>query len=301
MKVLIVDDSPEALAIAKVRLEKENLEEILCARDGEEGLEMARQHCPDLILLDVDMPNLNGFDVCRILQRDVELHTIPIIFVTAFSKLEDRIKGLDLGAVDYVTKPFDAFELRARVRAALRTKQLQDMLINSANMDPLTELPNRRTLIEHLGQEWARAQRYGSVFSVIMADIDLFKRINDTYGHTIGDKVLKQVARTFTEQCRKLDLPTRYGGEEFAIIVPNEPRHKAAILAERFRSKIENLSMRIEENTIQITVSFGVADSSTSTSEENLIHTADEALYRAKQEGRNRVAIADVSNVEISS
>ena len=165
MKVLFVDDSPEALAIAKALLAKEKFEEILCAGDGEEGLEMARRYKPDLILLDVDMPNLTGFDICRILKTDPELNMIPVIFVTVFNEMEDRIRGLDLGAVDYVTKPFDAFELRARVRAALRTKQLHDMLINLANVDPLTELPNRRALMKHLGHEWARAQRYNDVLS----------------------------------------------------------------------------------------------------------------------------------------
>ncbi len=301
MKILIVDDSPEALAIAKARLAKEELGEILCANDGEHGLEMARQYKPDLILLDVDMPNLTGFDVCRILKADVELHMIPVIFVTVYNKVEDRVRGLDLGAVDYVTKPFDAFELRARVRAALRTKRLQDMLINSANVDLLTELPNRRAFMERLGHEWARAQRYNSVFSLIMADIDLFKRVNDTYGHMIGDKVLKQVTKIFTEQCRKPDLPTRYGGEEFAIIVPNESQQKAASLAERFRREIEDLTMQIEGKTIRITVSFGVADSTASTSEEDMIHAADEALYQAKQEGRNRVVLANLNRVATCS
>ena len=134
----------------------------------------------------------------------------------------DKVRGLDLGAVDYITKPFDDFELRARVRAAIRTKELQDLLIEHAHFDPLTGLPNRRALMDRLQMEWARMQRHGGELSFIMADVDYFKRVNDTYGHSVGDKVLQEVAKTIARQCRESDLPARYGGEEFAVVVPNE-------------------------------------------------------------------------------
>ena len=183
---------------------------------------LRRHRSPDLILLDLDMPDMSGFDVCRILKADPELCMIPVLFLSGSGTSGDKVRGLDLGAVDYITKPFDDFELRARVRAAMRTKQLQDLLIEHAHIDPLTGLPNRRALMDRLRMEWSRMQRHGGELSFIMADIDYFKRVNDTYGHSIGDKVLQEVARTIARQCREADLPVRYGCEEFAVVVPNE-------------------------------------------------------------------------------
>ncbi len=291
MKVLIIDDSPDALAVAKAHLIKENLE-VLCADGGEAGLQAATQHKPDLILLDVNMPDISGFDLCRQLKADPELHMIPVIFLTGFDTTEDRIKGLDIGAVDYVTKPFDALELRAHVRAALCTKHLQDLLVECANIDPLTELPNRRALAERLQVEWARLQRHGGPLSFIMADIDHFKLVNDTHGHSIGDQLLQQVANAITRQSRQTDFPARYGGEEFAVIVPHEDASAAARLAERCRQAIETISIPVGQDTLQTTASFGVADAGDLSSQDELISRADQALYHAKNTGRNRVEIA---------
>jgi len=288
MKILIVDDNPEALAVAKVRLSKENLD-ILCAECGSAGLEAARREKPDLILLDVDMPDMSGFDVCRALKGEPELCMIPVLFLTASSTAEDKVRGLDLGAVDYVTKPFDAFELRARVRAALRTKHLQDLLIEHAHIDPLTGLPNRRALMECLQREWARIERHGGRLSFIMADIDHFKLVNDAYGHHIGDLLLQEVAKAIAEQCRQGDLPARYGGEEFAIVVPDSSASSAVHLAERCRQKIEQIGLAAKGGTVRTTASFGVAEAGGVASCEALIKRADEALYRAKEAGRNRV------------
>ena len=154
MKLLIIDDSPDALQVAKVRLAKENLD-IVCAEGGISGLEMARLEKPDLILLDLEMPDMSGFDVCRALKSDLELCMIPVLFLTGSTTAEDKVRGLDLGAIDYVAKPFDAFELCARVRAALRSKHLQDLLIEHASIDPVTGLPNRRALMARLQSEWS--------------------------------------------------------------------------------------------------------------------------------------------------
>jgi len=167
MKTLIIDDSPDALVVAKARLVKENLD-VICAGGGKEGLKMANQERPDLILLDLDMPDMSGFEVCRQLKADAELCMIPVIFLTGSGSLADKIKGLDLGAVDYVTKPFDGIELQARVRAALRTKHLQDLLTKYTQIDPLTELWNRRALEKRLLQEWAKIQRYGGSFAALL-------------------------------------------------------------------------------------------------------------------------------------
>lgn len=288
MKLLIIDDNPDALVVAKTRLARESLD-ILCADGGIHGLEMARREKPDLILLDLDMPDMCGFDVCRALKADEELCMTPVLFLSGSTTAEDKVKGLDLGAVDYVTKPFDAFELCARVRAALRTKHLQDLLIEHASIDPLTGLPNRRALFERLHREWARMERHGGDLAFIMIDIDHFKRVNDSFGHHIGDKLLQEVARTIREQCRELDLPARYGGEEFAVIVPHVDATGAARLAERCREEVEKVHVMVRNEAVSATASFGVAEATGLPSSDALVKRADEALYLAKNAGRNRV------------
>jgi diguanylate cyclase (GGDEF)-like protein len=292
MKVLIVDDSPEAIAVAKARLAKEDNLTILCAEGGRRGLEMLKTERPDLVLLDVDMPDISGFDLCRTIKSDPELCMIPVIFLTGSGGPEDKVRGLDLGAVDYISKPFDAFELRARVRAALRTKHFQDLLINYAQIDPLTSLPNRRALQERMGQEWDRLMRHGGRLAFVMVDLDHFKRVNDTYGHSIGDRVLQEAARVLQGQCRKVDLPVRYGGEEFAIVVPEATAPEAANLAERCRGEIEKTAVKVASGTVGITASFGVSDSDGVGSTDTLIERADRALFQAKASGRNAVMIA---------
>ncbi len=300
MKVLLIDDSPEALAIAKAHLKKDSLD-VVCADDGRAGLAAARSENPDLILLDVDMPNMSGFDLCRMLKSDAELRMIPVIFLTGSTNTTDKVTGLDIGAVDYVTKPFDAFELGARVRAALRTKRLQDLLIKHAKIDPLTELWNRRALMDRLNQEWARIQRHGGAIACIMADIDHFKNINDNYGHRIGDEVLCRVASVLADRCRRTDLPVRYGGEEFAVLIPDERAEGAAGLAERCRREIENAHSHISGQDISVTTSFGVADTTELPSAEALIESADAALYKAKNAGRNCVVVNPPGHANHSS
>jgi diguanylate cyclase (GGDEF)-like protein len=285
---LIIDDNVDALEVAKTRLSKENLD-IVCAEGGISGLDMARREKPDLILLDLEMPDMSGFDVCRALKSELDLCMIPVLFLSGSTTAEDKVKGLDLGAVDYVTKPFDTFELRARVRAALRTKHLQDLLIEHAHIDPLTGLPNRRALMERLRVEWSRIERHGGRLSFIMADIDHFKQINDIYGHHIGDQMLQEVAAVIARQCRKLDMPSRYGGEEFGIIVPEESVAGAKILAERCRKNIEEASVTVKGERIRTTASFGVADAADLTATQTLMKRADDALYEAKNAGRNQV------------
>jgi diguanylate cyclase (GGDEF)-like protein len=288
MKILIVDDHPDALAVARSRLAQERVE-IVCAHGGAAGLDAARREMPDLILLDVDMPDMSGFEVCRALKADPDLFLIPVLFLSGSGAAEDKVRGLDLGAVDYVTKPFDGFELRARVRAALRAKHLQDLLIEHAHLDPLTGLPSRRALMERLQREWARLQRHGGALSFIMADLDHFKRVNDTHGHGVGDAVLQEAARAIARQCRDLDLPARYGGEEFAIIVPDETATGAACLAERCRQEIEQVRLKAGNDAVRTTASFGVADAAGAASPDMLVARADTALYQAKRAGRNRV------------
>jgi diguanylate cyclase (GGDEF)-like protein len=291
MKVLIVDDSEDSLAIAKARLAGEGVQ-IITAPDGPGALATARAQRPDLVLLDIDMPGMSGFEVLRRLKADTELCMIPVIFLSGSGGPEAKVQGLDLGATDYVTKPFDAFELRARVRAALRTKRLQDLLLEYARLDPLTALANRRAMEERLAQEWSRLARHGGRLSFLMADIDHFKAVNDRFGHPVGDLVLQDVARAMASHCRQTDLPARYGGEEFALIVPDVPADGAATLAERIRQTVEANSRLAGAAEVRVTVSIGVADSQGRHSPEELVSAADKALYEAKNAGRNRVVSA---------
>jgi diguanylate cyclase (GGDEF)-like protein len=295
MKILVVDDSPDAVALARARLAFEG-HEIVAASDGPTGLEAAQQQRPDLILLDLDMPGMSGFEVCRAIKADANLCMIPVIFLTAYGCTADKVEGLELGAVDYVIKPFDPIELRARVRAALRTKRLQDLLIQHAQVDPLTELPNRRALDDRLAQEWARIRRHGGCLSLIMADVDHFKRVNDRHGHPVGDRLLQWIARCISEQCRQTDLPCRYGGEEFAVLCPQQALAGAAALAERCRHRVAGEPMKGERGPVEVTASFGVASSDASPQGadcQDVVKRADEALYEAKAAGRNRVQCAE--------
>jgi len=289
-RLLLVDDDAESLAVARARLADDGIE-IFYATGGSAGLEAAKSQHPDLILLDLDMPDMSGFDVCRILKADPELCMIPVLFLSGSATSDDKVRGLDLGAVDYITKPFDTCELRARVRSTIRTKELQDLLIEHAHIDPLTGLPNRRALMDRLQMEWARLQRHRGELSFVMADIDYFKRVNDTYGHSVGDKVLQEVARTIAGQCREIDLPARYGGDEFAVVVPNQGISDAVHLAERCRWEIEKVNVPAKGTPIRPTASFGVADAVGVSSAELLVDRADQALYQAKAAGRNRVAV----------
>ena len=289
-RLLLVDDDAESLAVARARLADDGIE-IFYATGGSAGLEAAKSQHPDLILLDLDMPDMSGFDVCRILKADPELCMIPVLFLSASATSDDKVRGLDLGAVDYITKPFDTCELRARVRSTIRTKELQDLLIEHAHIDPLTGLPNRRALMDRLQMEWARLQRHRGELSFVMADIDYFKRVNDTYGHSVGDKVLQEVAQTIARQCRETDLPARYGGDEFAVVVPNQGISGAVHLAQRCRWEIERVNVPAKGTPLRPTASFGVADAVGVPGAELLLDHADQALYQAKAAGRNRVAV----------
>ena len=288
MKVLIIDDDPASLALAKQWLKRDG-HNLITAANGEDGLRKAIVENPDLILLDVQMPGKNGFQVCHELKSDARLRNIPVIFLSAADDPREKVRGLDLGAVDYVTKPFDKFELPARVRAALRTKRLQDLLMVYSEIDSLTEIYNRRVLMERLEQEWERTRRYSTILSFIMADIDHFKKVNDTYGHPKGDEVLERVAGILRRSVRGADIVGRYGGEEFAVLMVNADSDNAANAAERYREMIQNQQFLSRKGDFSVTVSFGIADSRGKKSVNQLIAAADRALYKAKNSGLNKV------------
>jgi diguanylate cyclase (GGDEF)-like protein len=294
MKILIIDDSPADRALAEFHLAQDDYE-IVVADGGSAGLEAVAFEKPDLILLDVRMPDMTGFEVCRRLQEIEASGMIPVIFLSGTCDIADKIRGLDMGAVDFVAKPFDAFELKARVRAALRTKRLQDVLRDRALIDPLTELYNRRGFDDRLEQEWARSLRYESVLALIMMDIDSFKKVNDLFGHVAGDSTLRQVARRLADTCRQSDAPFRYGGEEFAFILPQSSSASAEDLAQRLRIAICSKPFTLVGGDLDLTASFGVAGNEGMADRDRLITAADAALYQAKAAGKNCVRSANPS------
>lgn len=278
-KILIVDDSAKIRKMLRRHLRKAGYE-VSEARNGEMALEEIKKKLPDVVLLDVIMPDMTGFEVCQRLRSTPQSDLVYIIMVTGVTTHEHKVEGLDKGADDYVTKPFNIDELLARIRVGIRTvKKKRDAVI-----DPLTKLYNRNFFDVHLGQEVSKVQRYQHPLSLIIGDIDHFKRINDTYGHLVGDIVLTEFGKILRMHCRQSDIPVRWGGEEFAILLPETGLKGGIVLAERIRQTIETYPFK---DVGHITASFGVA--SLTGNRQELIERADSALYKAKKSGRNKV------------
>jgi two-component system, cell cycle response regulator len=299
---LIVEDSPTLRreimeTLADVSLFFRFLE----AGDGVEGLRLALDNPVDIILCDLVMPRMDGFRFTQLLRARKELHDVPIIMLTGEGDSEMKVRGLEIGANDYITKPFDRGELIARVKVHLKIKELQDELRNAnrlltelSNTDPLTSLYNRRFLFESFGKELQRAARKKGELAVLILDIDHFKKINDGYGHQQGDLVLARVAGTLLSHLRNYDIPARYGGEEFVVILPDSSLKDAMMVAERLRTAVSDMTFPLPMNGLKVTASFGVAAYSPSGANtvDALIREADAALYVAKSGGRNRVVAA---------
>jgi two-component system cell cycle response regulator len=292
-KVLIIDDSVPIHSLVKVRLQTEAVD-LFSAYDGESGLDRAAELQPDVILLDVEMPEPGGFEVCRRLKLDPVLSKSMVIFLTGASTTEDKIHGLNLGAVDYVTKPFDAAELKARVRAALRMKYLMDLLEKKAMVDSLTGLWNRGYLDYRLQSEMAVIRRFERPLTCVLIDCDNFKNVNDGFGHPFGDEVLRTIGGIMTASCRVEDIVCRYGGEEFVVLTPGVRSPGATVLAERLRQKLDEHVFESNGQRVKVTCSAGVAELNTITMSTpgDLLAAADKALYQAKLGGRNRVVVA---------
>ncbi|MBL6706143.1 MAG: diguanylate cyclase [Planctomycetaceae bacterium] len=295
--ILAIDDSPEIHQLLKVRLKNLDVE-MAHANCGFDGFEQALASNPDLILLDVMMPDASGFDICRKLKATTETRNIPVIFLTGASDVDQKVLGFDVGAVDYIQKPFDSAELNARVRAALRTKRFQDMLAQRAMIDGLTGLWNRTHFDQRMHEEVAAAARYDRPMSLIMMDVDKFKNLNDNHGHPFGDEVLQAVGDVLQDSARTSDWPCRYGGEEFGLILRETDLEGAVIMAERVREEIESLQLRNKAQLVSVTASFGVVSSTLcmnpcDLSSRWMIESADRALYASKEGGRNRVSTAE--------
>lgn len=314
-KILVVDDIPINIELQKAYLSIAGYE-VLEARDGEEALRKVEEERPDLIILDIMMPKVSGFEVCRRLKNDPQTCFIPVVMVTALKEMEDKIKGIEAGADDFISKPFNKTELLARVKSLLRIKFLhdeleekrlelqrkvmeleeaQDRLQRLAITDGLTGLYNYRYFWEQLYQEVNRAKRHNLRVSLLMLDIDFFKHYNDTHGHPAGDDVLVTIAKLLKDNIRNIDIPARYGGEEFSIILVETDKQAAHFVAEKIRALIEEYPFQYEDGqpNARLTVSIGVSTyPEDGDSAEALINKADQRLYRAKQEGKNKVISA---------
>ena len=299
--ILIVDDTPINLQILVEVLGEEY--EIVFATNGKDALAIAESSQPDLILLDIQMPGMNGYEVCKALKSIPNMQEVSVMFLTAMSQQEDEVIGLKLGAVDYITKPFHPEIVRLRVHNHLELKRLRDAHARFALLDGLTGIANRRAFDEHLGREYFRSLRNQTPLSMIMLDVDHFKLYNDAYGHLGGDDCLKQIAAALLDSLRTSDFAARYGGEEFACILPEADKDGALTTAERIRTAIESMRIPHVDSPVSpyVTASLGVATfiPSEGVAPDYLIRMSDQMLYRAKNNGRNRIELwEDVSRRE---
>lgn len=299
--VLIVDDNRDNIRVLMDTLKDDF--KLLAATSGEQALEMLAfgVNLPDLILLDILLPGIDGYEVCRKLKNSDSTRNIPIIFVTAVSEVMDESRGFRVGAVDYITKPFHPPIVKARVETHINLKNKTDMLEKLASLDSLTNIPNRRKFDEVLKNEWQRAVRYRFPLSVLMIDVDRFKQYNDNYGHATGDTCLRQIARTLKRTLKRpYDFIARYGGEEFVVILPDVDVKGAAKVGETMKQAVEDLGIVHEYSTVGavVTVSLGGAtilpDGETRGSAD-LMEEADRLLYMAKKAGRNTLMLRDLN------
>jgi diguanylate cyclase (GGDEF)-like protein len=307
-RILVVDDHDDNIELLRVRLEAWGYQ-VDAAHDGEQALDQVQASPPDLILLDVMMPAVDGNEVARRIKQNPALPFIPIIMQTALDSTESKVEGLEAGADDYITKPIDFAELKARLRSMLRIKRLQDeleererqlleaneRLKHMSRTDALTGLENRRSSETQLDVLFAHGERLGEPLSCVLCDLDRFKSVNDDYGHQAGDAVLKQFAGILKREAREIDLVGRYGGEEFVVLLPGTVLDAAVTFAERVRKAVEAHTFVFEGGSLKRTASFGVAGwpHPRVSNCDRLVRAADDAMYVAKETGRNRVVRFD--------
>jgi two-component system cell cycle response regulator len=308
MKVLIADDDPISRRLLQVSLSQAG-DPIVVASDGAEALRLLQQlDGPQLAILDWIMPKVDGVEVCRAIRKMQRERYVYLILLTAKGYQGEIVEGLEAGADDYVTKPYDLGELKARLRVGKRIVELQEQLVTArdclrvqAMHDSLTGLYNRMAILEALDRELARFTRDGTPLSLIMADLDDFKRINDTHGHPVGDAVLRESARRMRAVIRNYDVIGRHGGEEFLIVAPGCNLAAAEQQAERLRQCVAADPVTIPGGPISVTVSLGVAQATCGLRQaEQLLHAVDQALYSAKKAGRNRVEVFSKTNFAVA-
>lgn len=315
--ILLVDDDPTVIAVFGTMLR--DVARLRFATNGVDALRLARAALPDLILLDIGLPGMSGFEVCTAMKETPLLADVPIIFITSHDGADEEVTGLTLGGVDFISKPPRAAQVVARVRMHLRMKQMADALRSAAYTDGLTGVANRRHFDEELRREWLRAQRAGAPISLVMADIDAFKPYNDHYGHQAGDQCLRSVAQALRQTLhRPADLAARYGGEEFAILLPETDSDGARFLAAQLLQAVAGLQLPHARSPVGATVSLslgvssfdeqcagwaaGTADSrftglSSRPPASDLVAAADQALYAAKASGRGRACFLAIDDI----
>lgn len=293
-KVLIVDDDALNRQVLCDLLKTDC--QVILAKNGEQALEKAAQHLPDLILLDVLMPDMDGYEVLQRLKADHRTSPISVIFITGMDTPEDEARAFQAGISDYITKPYHVPVVQARIALHLRLARHYHLLESLANIDALTEIPNRRHFDRILQEECRRASRSGQTLSLAMLDVDFFKQYNDHYGHAMGDRTLRAIATALrTGLHRPADLCARYGGEEFVLILPDTDHGGAITVADNIRASIEQLAIPHEHSAVSayVTISVGMAscagEQMQMTRPEELLALADSCLYQAKAHGRNRV------------
>lgn len=314
-QILIVDDIPVDIEILSALLKKSY--EVWVTDNGTNAVQIAEANQPDLILLDVIMPGMDGFSTCVALKSNEKTAEIPIIFISPRKESEDIIKGFSLGGVDYITKPFNPAEVIARVKTHLDLKNIREELKKYAHRleelnkelcfknnqlneayedlriaamtDPLTKLANRRYLIEKIGEEIIRFKRNERAFSIVLSDVDNFKDINDQYGHECGDYVLIYISDLMGSMIRQQDCISRWGGEEFLLLLTETDADGARVVAEKIRSRIQRSEIIYKDKKIFVTMTFGIATFSEDDDMNDTIKRADDALYIGKVSGRNYV------------
>jgi diguanylate cyclase (GGDEF)-like protein len=288
--VLLVDDSVDVHRLLQARLRHEQVTMVGTTKACE-AVDLAKTSKPATILLDLDMPEIDGFEVLRALKDNPATNNIPVIVLSGLQSSEDKVTAFDLGATDYVTKPFDLAELRARLRAALRMDHLLRLLADRADVDGLTGLGNRAAFDKRWAEKVAEATRYNQPLSLAMLDVDFFKRINDTYGHPAGDQVLVGVSQLLQRESRTPDVACRYGGEEFALIMPNTGETDAKVVCERIRVALTQIVWpRHPENPITMSIGLVGTDGQIGgVTPAQWLEASDRNLYTAKRTGRNKV------------
>jgi diguanylate cyclase (GGDEF)-like protein len=291
--ILIVEDNSINLKVLDNIVSSEY--NTILSKDGKDAIEKAKSNKIDLILLDIMLPELDGYTVCKVLKNDNTCKDIPVIFVTALTSHEDELKGLESGGVDFITKPFSAPIVMARIKTHIKYQALTQELCKLATIDSLTAIANRRAFDENIKLEWKRSMLELSQLSVMMIDIDYFKIYNDTYGHQGGDKCIQNIANILKNSISEEYLLARYGGEEFVILMPNCDEYSAMQTAVNIKDVVYNSNLEFDNSKVsdRVSVSIGISTCtpSNSVSYNTLINKADEALYISKDSGRDRISV----------
>jgi diguanylate cyclase (GGDEF)-like protein len=294
LTVLVIEDHPDQRELLAIVLQREGYR-VVTAANGLEALERLEVENIQIALSDIMMPKMDGFELIKRIRTNPALKSIYLILITARIQEGDRVRGLDLGADDYITKPFSFSELLARVRVGSRVVHYQQHLEYQTQVDSLTGLFNRRAFEKKIHEEFERSKRYHNPLSLLILDIDNFKTINDTYGHHGGDAALVKISETFREKTRQSDFPSRYGGEEFVLVLPETDQENALQVASKIHDAIRSCAFGTTARPFRLTVSIGVSSTSTRFYSDwrEMLDDADQALYLAKNTGKDRIETWD--------